>query len=69
LLNDFPKGHRKTKEQKHKLAAQHSRLQRNATIHPAKSVAAEAVEQKLNHPRRSISFCLEIEVIGNLSDS
>jgi hypothetical protein len=41
LLNEFLKEHRQAEEQEHKLAAQDSRLQQNATIRPAKSVAAE----------------------------
>ena len=35
------KEHRQAEEQEHKLAAQDSRLQQNATIRPGKSVAAE----------------------------
>jgi hypothetical protein len=41
LLNKFLKEHREAEEQEHKLAAQDSWLQRNATIRPAKSVAAK----------------------------
>jgi hypothetical protein len=41
LLNEFLKEHRQAEEQEHKLAAQDSRLQQNATIRPGKSVAAE----------------------------
>jgi hypothetical protein len=41
LLNELLKEHREAEEQEHKLAAQDSGLQRNATIRPAKSVAAE----------------------------
>jgi hypothetical protein len=40
-----PNSIERRKSNQHKLAALHSRLQRNATIHPAKSVAAEAVER------------------------
>jgi hypothetical protein len=35
LLNKFLKEHREAEEQEHKLAAQDSGLQRNATIRPA----------------------------------
>jgi len=35
LLNEFLKEHREAEEQEHKLAAQDSGLQRNATIRPA----------------------------------
>src|SRR6266481_7963903 len=54
LLNEFLKEHREAEEQEHKLAAQDSRLHRNATIRPAKSVTAEQWK-KLRHSRRSIS--------------